>query len=74
MGPEPLCCDFTFLQHEVCSDYFIHQHIHGIESFDLFGMKVQVTQYHMYFNVHPLLQRTLLPLISEPQCFKLELT
>jgi len=32
-----------------------------------------VTQYHMYFNVHPPLQRTLLPLIPEPQCFKLEL-
>jgi len=50
--------DFTFLQHEVCSDYFIHQHIHDIESFDLFGMKVQVTQYHTYFSVNPPLHRT----------------
>lgn len=42
----------------MCSDYFIHQHIQDIESSNLFGMKVQVTQYHTHFSVNPPLHTT----------------
>ena len=75
MDPSPLCRDFTFLQHEVCSDYFIHQHIHNILNLSIYFVRKYRWHSITCTSVWILPYKgILLPLIPEPQCFKLELT
>jgi hypothetical protein len=59
MDPEPLCCDFSiFAAWSVQWIFHSPTYAQHTESSDVFGMKVQVTQCHMYFSMNPALQRT----------------